>query len=171
VVYYRGTSRVASMLPPREPMRTTLLVLRLTFLGLALLPLATSTALAADQNAIAACQLAAVADDSGAQDLATLRALVQQMSSTAAQSAEPDVRRSATMLGRAARRPNPVTIHAALRSFDDTCRRIGVTAATSEAVPLAEFDRQLKSMLERTGEGGASCSTQHVEGGWVAVCE
>lgn len=126
----------------------------------------------ADPNAKAACQLAQAADDSGGQDLATLRALVQQVSSAASQSAMPDVRRSATMLGRSARQSNPVGIQSALRSFRETCGRVvGVASAQGHEVPAAEFDRQLHDVLERTGRPGASCEKQQFGDGWAAVCK
>jgi len=140
-------------------------------LGLVML-VGPAAAVAADQHAVTACQLAGTVDDSGGQDLTTLRALVQQVSNAAAQSVEPQMRRSATMLGRSARQPSPAGILSALRAFRETCRRaVTPPSAKSHQVPEAEFDRQLHDVLERSGRRGASCEKEQFGEGWVAVCE
>jgi hypothetical protein len=144
----------------------------LTFgvLGSAMMWLGGVGVLAADRNAIVACQVAASAE--GQRDVTALQSLVQQVSSAAAQSTEAEVRRSGAALGRSARIPNLVRLQSALRTFRETCRRtVGATAAKAHEVPEAEFDRQLERVLERTGERDASCDKQRFGGGWAAVCE
>ena len=126
---------------------------------------------APDRNAMIACQLAQGAG-TDSQDLPALRALVEQASRAAAESTEPEVRRSATMLGRSARRPDPVGMHTALRAFRDTCKRtVTLSTTKSHEVSEEEFDRQLRDVLKRTGKPNASCEKQQFGEGWAAVCE